>query len=115
MNEIKINILGTDYEVIKDNPDSNPKLKECDGYCEKYSKKIVVQDEFPKDNMTAEKLELYRRQILRHEIIHCFMYESGLDTSSIMGNSAELNEELTDWIAIQFSKLLKAFKEAEAL
>lgn len=115
MRQIKVNVLGTDYEVIKDSPNNNPKLQECDGYCEKFSKKVVIQSSFPETNKTAENLEDYQKSILRHEIIHAFMYESGLHVDSIMGASEELHEELTDWIAIQFPKMLKAFKEADAL
>ena len=53
----------------------------------------------------------YKKQVIRHEIIHAFVFESGLDTCSDWAK----NEEMVDWIAIQFPKLLKAFKEADCL
>lgn len=47
-------------------------------------------------------------EVLRHEVIHAFFSESGLDDYSS-------NEELVNWIAIQFPKMLQVFKELEAI
>jgi len=110
---MKINILGTEYEILIQNVSENEKLEECDGLCEHYSKKIVVSDfeEAEKDKMCVENLDEYRKKVLRHEIVHAFFGESGL-----RGNSSYAeDEELVDWIAIQAPKLFKAFKEAECL
>ena len=49
--------------------------------------------------------------MLRHEIVHAFLYESGLDVSSEWAR----NEEIVDWIALQTPKLQKAFEEAGCL
>lgn len=50
---------------------------------------------------------------LRHEIIHAFLFESGLssNTNCCFGAWAEY-EEMVDRIAIQFPKILKVFEEA---
>ena len=52
-----------------------------------------------------------KRNIIRHELIHAFLYESGLDVNSKWGT----DETLVDWIALQFPKMEKAFKEADCL
>lgn len=39
-----------------------------------------------------------------------FLYESGLDTETFAND-----EEVVDWIAIQFPKMLKAFQELDCL
>lgn len=108
-----INILGTPYEVIEQSETENPKLEEADGICEQYSKKIVIGDFFrePRDKMTVERLEDYRKKVLRHEIIHAFLGESGLRECSSWAES----EEMVDWWAIQFEKIYQAFVEADAL
>lgn len=109
----KINILGTEYEILTGNKKELPKLEGCNGYCEQYSKKIVISDFADEENdaFAVENFGEFRKKVLRHEIIHAFFGESGL-----RGNSpyAE-DEELVDWIAIQFPKILKAFEQAEAL
>ena len=110
----KINILGTEYTVERRKADQDKKLGEYDGYCDTSIKLIVVED-FEPDDFSRADLGDYGRVVLRHEIIHAFMYESGLDGSSCSTNSWATNEEMIDWIAIQGPKLFKAFQESGCL
>lgn len=108
---MQINVLGTEYAVNIVCPEHDPKLNgKRDGYTGTTIKVCVIdnmQDEHP-DNMA--NLKEYKKSVIRHELIHAFLFESGLDTSSWAPN-----EEMVDWIAIQFPKMMKAFKEADAL
>ncbi len=101
-----VNILGTEYEIISQTEDENPKLKDANGLCEMYAKKIIVRDIKPTDD-TIDNLDAYKRKVLRHELIHAFLEESGLSYNSEWAN----NEEMVDWMAIQFSKIQKVFEE----
>jgi len=105
-----INILGTDYEIKSQTEKENIKLVGADGICEFFSKEIIL-DEFKQSESKLANLEKYKYQVLRHEVIHAFFHESGLDISSDYAR----NEELVDWIAIQFPKIYRAFKELEVL
>ena len=58
-----------------------------------------------------DDFEWYRKKVLRHEIIHAFLYESGLHENWTHPQYGH-DETYVDWIALQFDKLLKAFKEA---
>lgn len=113
MSDRFVNILGTEYQILQQNKRENPKLENANGLCEQYAKKIVLStfDDAKQDVMCVEKLEEFEKKVLRHEIIHAFLGESGL-----RGNSewAE-NEEMVDWIAIQFPKILAVFQKAGAL
>ena len=51
------------------------------------------------------------RKNKRHEIIHAFLFESGLAENSEWAQ----NEEMVDFFAIQFPKLMEAFKNADAI
>lgn len=104
-----VNILGTEYKILFQTESDNPKLKDANGLCEQYSKKIVIDDmEKSKDEvMTVENLQEFKNKVLRHEVIHAFLGESGLRCNS---DWAE-NEEMVDWIAIQFHKIEQVFKE----
>lgn len=51
----------------------------------------------------------------RHEIMHAFLYESGLDGQSCNVDCWAKNEEMIDWFALQSKKIFKAFKKAGAL
>ena len=57
-----------------------------------------------------QSMPKYKNSVKRHELIHAFLYESGLDACSWANN-----EEMVDWIAIQFPKLFKAFQEVGCL
>lgn len=51
-----------------------------------------------------------------HEITHAFLDESGLQhCSSVPMGAWARHEEMVDWIAIQFPKIMKAFQEVGAL
>lgn len=102
-----MNILGQNYDVIQD---ESLLHMDCDGLCLKYSKQIKIR---PVHGMLddseneAEKQKRYN-EVLRHEAIHAFFSESGLDCYSN-------NEELVDWIANQFPKMYEEFKKYDCL
>lgn len=106
----KVNILGTEYEIILRDPKENdPKLSDASGYCEPHSKKLVILD-FKEDDHTVENSDDFKRKVIRHEIVHAFLHESGLRSCS-WGD----NEEIVDWIALQIVKMAKAMAEAGAM
>lgn len=107
---MKIDILGIEYTLIETTESTDTALIGKDGYCDTSAKMCVV-DEMNNLSQDAKKnLPEYKKSVKRHELIHAFLYESGLDVCS-WGN----NEEMVDWLAIQFPKMLKAFKVADAL
>jgi hypothetical protein len=61
----------------------------------------------PKD---FRDLESVKKRILRHELIHAFLYESGLDQCSWADN-----EEMIDFFAISLPKIFHVFCQAKAL
>ena len=106
-----VNILGTKYEIEKaDENTDNERLSGCNGYCDYYSKDIVIVN-WKRNPQSFGDIEAFNRRTLRHEIVHAFLAESGLRRNC----SWACEEEMVDWIAIQFPKMFKAFKEAGAL
>lgn len=106
-----IDVLGTEYTIEQRTKDTDPFLSRIDGYCDKTSKLIVITKK-EKDCELAN-FEVYRKKILRHEIIHAFLFESGLheNWTHEMGH----DETYVDWIAVQFPKILKAFQKLGAV
>ncbi len=104
-----IKVLGVDYEIIESNREDDNNLEDADGYCDFSVKKIVI-DTFKNRPGSMEDLTEYKKQVIRHELIHAFLHESGLDANSWAGN-----EEIVDWIAIQFLKMAEAFGKVHAL
>lgn len=85
-----------------------------DAYCDRSTKKIVVVI-IERDATTIDDTEYYRKEMLRHEITHAFLIESGLTASSFRCDAWAENEEMVDWIAKMHDKLHRAFKKVGAL
>lgn len=108
-----VNILGAEYTISVEPSAKNPKLTEVSGYCDCSNKTIVVTDMLsePSDVMDVANKKEVMKKILRHEIVHAMLSESGLQENSEWAR----NEEMVDWIAIQFPKLLKVFEEVDII
>lgn len=50
-----------------------------------------------------------------NEILHAFLYESGLRENSRGCTAWAENEEMVDWFAIQIPKIVKVYKELNIL
>lgn len=110
----EVNVLGTKYTIVEKKIEEDDNLKTADGYIDKTTKEIILL-ELTKDNCEIKNIDWYKKKVLRHEIIHAFFYESGLAESSNSVDSWATNEEMVDFFAYQFPKILKAFKEVDCL
>lgn len=113
MKDTSITILGTEYIIKVGNKEKYPILDDCDGYTDTTIKLIVIDsmEEGEKHINSKQDLQSYQRQVARHEILHAFLFESGLDCNSFSINAWATNEEIIDWFSIQFPKIKKAYKE----
>ena len=105
-----INVLGTDIRVQFRKTEQDKSLEECDGYFDSSECLIVVK--IPEqDSMSLGNMESYQKKVLRHELVHAFLYESGMAHCSGCVDSWASNEEMVDWFAIQSPKIFKVFRE----
>lgn len=109
---LKIDVLGTKYTIITTTAQKDRFLKECDGYCDKTSKTIVINGAVEDNELS--NLDVYLKKVKRHEIIHAFLFESGLH-ENFRHNEWGHDEIMVDWVAVQFPKLMAAFKAADCL
>ena len=100
-----VNVLGEKYKIVEE---ENLKSEDANGLCEFFTKEIHLR-KLVEEKDTFDNLEAYKKKVLRHEIVHAFLFESGLASNSYWAD----NEEIVDWIAIQFPKLAQAFKDAD--
>lgn len=104
----KMKILGTEYD-FKEN---TPLLKglDADGICKKYSKEIIVRkaEDMLEDSDNMEEKEERYKEVCRHEAIHAFFGEAGIE-------QYEFDETLTQFLATNFPKMAKLFQEKEWL
>lgn len=110
-----VNVLGTDYKIFYRSINDDETLDICDGYVDWTTKEIVVRFEIDKEKDSLNDMNCYVKKVLRHEIVHAFLFESGLAESSGETEAWAKNEEMVDWFARQGEKIYKAWEEAEAL
>lgn len=96
--------LGTKYKIVFKTEDEDSFLIENAGFTDFANKQIVLNSESMKEEATGAK---YRR-VLRHEVIHAFLYESGLNDSYCWDE-----ESTVDWFAIQAPKIFKVYEELD--
>lgn len=105
---MKANILGTIYKIKR----KTLKNSNTDGWCDNTSKTIVIR----KDNYNnVGNFEYLMKKQLRHEIIHAYLSESGLQSNFENCTQWGHNETMVDWIAIQFPKIYKTYEELNIL
>lgn len=96
-------ILGTEYGLIRDDETLEETLH--GGECAIYTKliKIRAMEKMLEPSASEEDKRTRYNEVLRHEVIHAFFNECGL---------AEYcnDEQLVQWIAVQFPKILKVFQ-----
>ena len=102
-----IDILGTKYVVKEQSASENTMLENCDGYCDWTTKEIVVEREMVG---TLGDMDTYIHKVVRHEIVHAFLFESGLAEAST--DAWAKNEEMVDWLARQGQKIYEAWEKA---
>ena len=107
-----IDVLGTKWTICVEPIEKKYDDRGCEAYCDNSIKTIFIglRDSEPDD---VEDLNFIKQQYVRHELIHAFMYESGLGANSMTSYSWALNEEMVDWWALQFRKVEKVFNELE--
>ena len=102
-----VNILGAEYRILID---EEMHRTERDGAERRYLHEISLR---PKSDMLNSEATDYERalrfnEVGRHEILHAFFDESGLE-----GYSED--EQLINWLAVQSPKIFKVFTELELL
>ena len=104
-----LNILGQDYDYGQCSCKEDTRLADTDGYMDGTVKIIRVNNDFNENHPSSIRdFDVFKKKIIRHEIIHAFFEESGL-------YRYKEDELVVDWIAKQFSKMLKVFQQVEAL
>lgn len=102
---MNVNVLGTVYR-IKYVPSLDGRGGETDFYTKII--RISEQEDVPAEYKT-DNLKEMQRHVLRHELIHAFLFESGMDQSSAAHEAWAVNEEMIDWMAIQMPKIMAAY------
>ena len=117
MRDMTISIMGTCYDIhfVKEYPERLKGVGEsADGLFNRCNREIYILKNRDKD-FTDEGRKRHMNCVLRHEIIHAYLEESGLSANSKMISAWAQNEEMVDWLAIQSPKIFATFQEVGCL
>lgn len=96
--------------------DEEPRLKDNWGFTDYYAKEIYVRDDIEKEtDESCKNLKDFKNKVIRHEIVHAFLYESGLCENSHNVSAWAQNEEMVDWFAIQSPKIFELYKKLNVI
>lgn len=99
MQKTTVNILGTEYDLYTGAKEAEfPGLEAASSFVLLTDKIIVISAQARRESKEIEA------RCIRHELIHAFLYESGLDDNSTWAG----NEEMVDWLALQMPKIRAA-------
>lgn len=104
----EINILGSKWQIIEDD---ELRTANADGFADNSVREIHLQSVFSDDKSSVADMEEYKERVLRHELLHAFIFECGLDTE----NSWARNEEMVEFFALQFDKIMSVFNAADLM
>ena len=105
---IEVIILGEKWIIEQRSEIDDAALENADGYCDKTARLIAVT--VRRKDADLIDFEKYQRKVLRHEIIHAFLFESGL--AECWTHDQGHDESYGDWIAAQWPKIAKVFAAA---
>lgn len=113
-NDTFVDILGSEWTIQF--RDEDPAFEKAQGYAEPNEKIIIIENVKPTNpneplELTEYAQSIDQKRVLRHEILHAFLMESGLDANANAVENWATNEEMVDWFAIQSPKIFKVYKE----
>ena len=111
--DMTVSIMGTCYDIrfVDEYPERLKDLGDyADGLFNRCNREIYILQNKDKD-FSVEGRKRHMNRVLRHEIIHAYLEESGLASSSNMSSAWAQNEEMVDWLAIQSPKIFVTFQE----
>ena len=105
MQDCKVNILGTEYNITIDCDD-----EDRDGDANFYSKIIRIRplEKLLDKEATDSERKIRENHVVRHELFHSFLWETG-------ETELAYDEHLVDWLATMSPKIFKVFQELDII
>ena len=111
-----VDILGSKWTIKY--VDDDPEFEQANGYTNDAAREIVIENVKTSDDPLSFDMQSQytnQKRVLRHELIHAYLYESGLGDSSNSCDAWAVNEEMVDWFARNIPKMILTFKELKCL
>ena len=110
----KIAVMGTDFDITYTTEEDDPTIKGKSGVCYSLLHKIKIDQWIYLDDADGSVSETEKASkllsllaILRHEVMHAFFFQSGLDTQC----SFAVGEMLIDWLSLKMPEIVDVMNE----
>lgn len=110
----KISVMGSEFEIIYTTEEEDPTIKGKSGVCYSLLQKIKIDQYIYLDDADGSVAEAEKASkllsllaILRHEIIHAFFFQSGLDSQC----SFAVDEVLIDWLSLKLPEIVEVMNQ----
>lgn len=111
-----VDILGSKWTIKY--VDDDPAFEQAEGFTNDVAREITIENVKMRDgplDFDTQSQYINQKRVLRHELIHAYLYESGLGDSSNSCDAWAVNEEMVDWFARNIPKMIVTFKELKCL
>lgn len=99
---ICVDILGASYFVHTVSEEEDSRMIGNNGFTDWTTKEICIEQDWTGN--IGNKI-MYIKQVILHEIIHAFMYESGFGDCFVHKEMGQ-EETVVDWFAAQMNKIM---------
>jgi len=110
----KISVMGSEFKIIYTTEEEDPTIKGKSGVCYSLLQKIKIDQYIYLDDADGSVAEAEKASkllsllaILRHEIIHAFFFQSGLDSQC----SFAVDEVLIDWLSLKLPEIVEVMNQ----
>lgn len=111
----EFSVLGSTWTLIFESTVNKERYVAHNGWADTSVKECHVGIR-PKSRTLMNDPDEFYRNIARHEVIHAYLFESGLVPSAVSNSKKwSVNETMIEWMAKQMPKIMKTFKELELI
>ena len=107
--DIKVNILGSEWTVRSATESEEPRLVGISGFTDWTTRTICLDIN---TNGNIGSIKTYMNQVIKHEVVHAFMFESGLGDAFEHKDFGQ-EETIVDWFAFQMGNILNVVMDIQ--
>lgn len=104
-----VTILGAVWTVRSATETEEPRLEGVNGFTD-WTTRTICLEKNTQGNLGS--IENFMNKVIRHEVVHAFMFESGLGDSFEHKDYGQ-EETIVDWFAFQMGKVLNVVMEIQ--
>ena len=104
-----VRILGAVWTVRSATEAEEPRLEGVNGFTD-WTTRTICLEKNTHGNLGS--IETYMNKVIKHEVVHAFMFESGLGDSFEHKDYGQ-EETIVDWFAFQMGKIVNVVREIQ--